>query len=77
MLVKNLNISCRKCNQDKGSLNLDDWLIKLKKSKSKLSQERVKFIEKILDGKILVKKNYGAWVNSYKDKLIQDVKKNT
>ena len=75
MLVKNLNISCRKCNQDKGSLNLDDWLIKLKKSKSKLSQERVKFIEKILDGKILVKKNYGAWVNSYKDRLIQDVKK--
>lgn len=73
--LKNLNISCRKCNQDKGSLNLDDWLIKLKKSKSKLSQERVKCIEKILDGKILIKKNYGAWVNSYKDRLIQDVRK--
>lgn len=75
--IKNLNIACRKCNQDKGSLNLDEWLAKLKKSKSKLSQERVKCIEKILDGKILVKKNYGAWVNSYKNRLVQDIRKLT
>ena len=72
--IKNLNISCRKCNQDKGSLNLDEWLIKLKKSKSKLSQERVKCVEKVLDGKTLITKNYGAWVNSYKNRLVQDTK---
>ena len=72
--IKNLNIACKKCNQDKGSLNLDKWLEKLKKSKSKLSVERVKCIEKVLDDKVLIKKNYGAWVNSYKNRLIKDSK---
>ena len=73
--VKNLAIACQKCNQDKDSLNLDEWLKVLKKSKKKLDKVRIECITKFLENKPLVKKNYGAWVNSYRNRLINDIKK--
>lgn len=47
--LKNLTIACHACNQEKASLNLDQWSNVLKQSsKSKLNQARIESIEKIL-----------------------------
>jgi len=47
--VSNLTLSCRTCNEDKGPLNLSNWLDILKtQSKTKLNKERIKNIEVIL-----------------------------
>jgi len=46
--IKNLTLSCKTCNNLKGSLNLEDWLIKLKKSKSALNKKRAKNIKAII-----------------------------
>lgn len=72
--IKNLTIACDKCNKDKDSLNLDEWLEVLKKSKKKLDKIRVGYITKFLENKPLVYKNYGAWINSYRNRLINDTK---
>ena len=71
--IDNLTLACHTCNQDKGNYNLKDWLDILKKSKKSLDKERVKKIEDFLSGHILKPKNYGAWINSYNDKLIDDI----
>lgn len=68
--VSNLIIACKTCNQEKGSLNLEDWLALLKKSRNtKLNQIRIENITKILEGKVTTKlsNRYCAWVNSSKN----------
>jgi len=74
--IKNLNLACHNCNDEKGSLNLKDWLAKLKEGKqTKLSEARIKNIEKILVKGISNRSlRYSAWVNGYKTKLIKDTK---
>lgn len=74
--IKNLNLACHTCNNDKGSLNLEEWLTKLKSSrKTKLNLERIKCIEPIIkEGTVHKAKRFGAWVNSYKNTLIKDLK---
>lgn len=75
--IKNLTIACSTCNKEKDNLNLDTWLtiLNLIKKPTKIESQRIKLITSFLKGKPLVAKNYGAYVNSYKDKLIKDVKK--
>lgn len=69
----NLGLACHACNRDKGSLNLDRWLEELKAipTPSKLDKARIECVTKFLDGKPLVRKNYAAWVNSYRNYLVQ------
>ena len=76
--VKNLCISCSTCNQDKGSLNLDQWLEVLKNSKKTiLTKARIENIEKVLkDGLPSKSKRYSAWVNSYRWNLVNNLKRN-
>ena len=49
--VSNLVISCRACNEEKGALLLTDWLLKIKKSKSKLNKARPIHVPKIIANK--------------------------
>lgn len=74
--IKNLNLSCHTCNNEKGSLNLPQWLDTLKQSKIKLlNKARITRIEKILaTGKPLINKRYAAWVNSYRWTLVNDLR---
>ncbi|MBZ9637345.1 RNA-guided endonuclease IscB [Clostridium sp. FP1] len=75
--IKNLSLACHTCNDAKGSLNLAEWFEILKSSrKTKLNIERIKYIEPILKNATIHKpKRFGAWVNSYKNALIDDVRK--
>ena len=73
--LSNLTIACHTCNQDKGNRNLDTYLNDLKKSNKKIDQIRVKNIAVYLSGNPIKPKNYGAWVNSMKDRLIDDLSK--
>lgn len=76
--IANLSIVCSKCNRDKGSMNLDQWLEHLKTlPKTKLNEARIRYITKFLDGHPLVSKNYAAWVNSYRNYLVQEVREIT
>jgi len=75
--VDNLTIACRSCNQDKSNLTLEKYLNRLKnaKSKNKLTQKRINNITDILDkGTIHKHQRYSAWVNSYRLKLIEEIK---
>lgn len=49
--LANLTLSCKTCNDLKGPLNLDDWLTKLKKSKSQINTTRAGSIEDIINNK--------------------------
>ncbi|MFT5674602.1 MAG: hypothetical protein ACI808_000524 [Paraglaciecola sp.] len=49
--VSNLVVSCRTCNEEKGALLLTDWLLKIKKSKSKLNKARAIHVPKIIANK--------------------------
>ena len=71
--IKNLTLACHRCNQDKDSMNLDQWLKFLKSmpNPSTLDKKRIECITKFLEGKPLVGKNYAAWVNSYRNYLIK------
>lgn len=71
--VDNLTIACHTCNQLKGDRNLDVFFEDLKDSETEIDKKRVECIEKFLDGKILMPKNYGAWVNIYHKRLNTDV----
>ena len=74
--IKNLSLACNTCNKEKNSLNLDQWLTKLKDSrKTELNKTRIKRIEEILKGKIHIHKRYAAWVSSYRWVLVNDLKK--
>lgn len=72
--VSNAALACHKCNKDKDSLNLDQWLEKLKANPkpSELDKKRIELITKFLDGHPLKSKNYAAWVNSYRNYLIHN-----
>lgn len=74
--IKNLNIACHTCNQDKGGRDLDEWLEVLKTSeKTKLSISRISKIEGILlNGSIHKSNRYSAWITSYRWKLVNDLR---
>ena len=73
--VSNAALACSKCNEDKGGLNLDQWLevLKANPKPSTLDQARIKHITNFLDGHPLVAKNYAAWVNSYRNYLVHNI----
>lgn len=75
--IKNLCIACRTCNEDKGSLNLDQWLEVLKNSKkTNLTKIRIELVDKLLkEGLACKNKRYSAWVNSYRWNLVNDLKR--
>ena len=71
----NAALACNKCNDDKGSLNLNRWLEKLKveANPSELTKNRIERITKFLAGHPLKPKDYSAWVNSYRNYLLRNV----
>ena len=71
--IDNLTLACEECNKAKGKRNLVNWLDDLKSSTDELDQVRVKCISEFLDGKVIKPKNYGAWVNMYHKRLIEDL----
>ena len=73
--IGNLTIACSKCNKLKCNRNLDVFFEDVKNSDAEIDQKRAKCIEEFLKGKVHRPKNYGAWVNSYHKKLIEDVEK--
>jgi CRISPR/Cas system Type II protein with McrA/HNH and RuvC-like nuclease domain len=48
--VDNLALACHTCNQAKNNLLPSEWLTLIKKSKSKINEERVKRFSKIIKG---------------------------
>lgn len=46
--VSNLVIACKKCNNDKGNLQPEEWLEKLSRSTAKLNQKRAKNLPEVL-----------------------------
>ena len=70
--VKNALLSCSSCNKDKGNRTPEEWLELIKarlpreKGKRKeLDEERVKLIQKVIDGKPQGSAlRYAAWVSS-------------
>lgn len=76
--LSNLTLACKACNSLKGSLNLDTWLLKLKKSKSKVNMERVKNIELIIKnkGKPIFYKD-AAKVNSSRNAILRMLERYT
>ena len=73
--VSNSALACRTCNQQKDSLNLNQWLDKLKSAPkpSELNQKRIALITQFLEGNPLKSKNYAAWVNSYRNYLVHNM----
>lgn len=48
--IGNLFVACRKCNKDKGPMLPENWLAKLKKSKSALNKTRAANVARLLKG---------------------------
>jgi 5-methylcytosine-specific restriction endonuclease McrA len=48
--VKNLVIACRTCNKEKKNKDPYNWLVELKKSRTKINKQRAINLEKILEG---------------------------
>ena len=71
--VKNLVTSCRKCNDDKSHLLLEEWLAKEKKMRSKLAKARVLHIPKVIAGKFTPMRDAAA-VNAARYRLGDSVK---
>ena len=62
--VKNATLSCHTCNQEKGSMKLEEWLesINVKPKKTKLDKVRLKGIKAVMNGKVQKNSNrYSAW----------------
>lgn len=73
--LANLNLACHACNDDKDDLTLPEYAARLKGSKSKLDQARVRHIEQILKmGKSFVGLRYAAWANSMRHRLVADLR---
>jgi hypothetical protein len=74
--VKNLSIACHTCNKAKDSLNLEQWLAKLKQSKqTDLNKKRIELIEEIVtNGIVHIHKRYATWVTAYRWRLVNDLK---
>lgn len=75
--LSNLTIACHRCNNDKGELNLSDWLdaLKSKKRKNNLDKTRIKCITEFLEkGGLPQSRRHAAWVNRYRWRLYNDLK---
>ena len=70
--LSNLAIACRTCNEDKNNLLPQDWLLKLKKSKSKINKERFKRFEKISKG-LKPSLRDAALMNIIRYKLVEEL----
>ena len=76
--LKNITLSCRKCNEDKDKLNLNEWLEVLKKIKAtKLNEERIKNIEAILKNGLPKTFKDAAKVNSSRKATYRTLAKHT
>lgn len=75
--LANLTLSCKTCNLDKGNRNLKEWLIDLKNKdfRKKIIKTRYNNIKKILDKKESLNLKDAGRVNSYKYKLLAEIKK--
>lgn len=71
--ISNLAIACRTCNEDKNNLLPQEWLSKLKKSKSKINKERYKRFSRILSG-IKPSLRDAAIINAIRHKLVEELK---
>jgi len=74
--VSNLTISCRVCNEAKGSLTLDQWERVLRSSPSEISEKRLRNIPTIRKQTKLKKGfQYSALTQSYKNYLLSELRK--
>ena len=74
--VSNLTISCRVCNEAKGSLTLDQWSRVLHSSPSEISEKRLKSIPTTKKQSKLKKGfQYSALTQSYKNYLLSELRK--
>ncbi|CZQ80638.1 hnh endonuclease [Trichococcus palustris] len=74
--LSNLNVACHTCNQDKDNRTLAEYVERLKSSKTKLDQTRIKRIEQILrTNKTFIGLRYAAWANSMRHHLVADLEK--
>jgi len=74
--VSNLTISCRVCNEAKGSLTLDQWERALHSSPSEINFKRLKNIPAIKKQSKLKKGfQYSALTQSYKNYLLAELRK--
>ena len=74
--VNNLTISCRVCNEIKGSLTLDQWEKHLRASPSEINEKRLKSIPAIKRQSKLKKGfQYSALTQSYKNYLLSELRK--
>ncbi|MBC8233161.1 RRXRR domain-containing protein [bacterium] len=72
--VSNLTISCRVCNEAKGSLTLDQWERVLRSSPSEIEEKRLKNIPAIKKQSKLKKGfQYSALTQSYKNYLLSEL----
>ena len=73
--VNNLTISCRVCNETKGSLTLDQWEKVLRANPSEINEKRLKNIPAIKRQNWLKKGfQYGALTQSYKNYLLAELR---
>jgi 5-methylcytosine-specific restriction endonuclease McrA len=74
--VSNLTISCRVCNEAKGSMTLDQWSRVLRVSPSEISEKRLNNIPAIKK-QVKLKKGfqYSALTQSYKNYLLAELHK--
>ncbi|MFW9997155.1 MAG: RNA-guided endonuclease IscB [Candidatus Odinarchaeota archaeon] len=72
--ISNLVIACRSCNTDKGNLQPDEWLIRLKQSKRKLDKTRARQLPLAMAS---LKKplEEPAFLNATRWKLLEQLKK--
>ena len=74
--VNNLTISCRVCNETKGSLTLDQWERVLRANPSEINERRLKNIPVIKRQNKLKKGfQYSALTQSYKNYLLAELRK--
>jgi len=74
--VSNLTVSCRICNEAKGSMTLDQWARILRFSSSEISEKRLKNISAIKRQSKLKKGfQYSALTQSYKNYLLDELRK--
>ena len=74
--VSNLTVSCRICNEAKGSMTLDQWASKLQTNCCEINEKRLKNIPAIKKQSKLKKGfQYSALTQSYKNHLLTKLRK--
>ena len=74
--VSNLTISCKVCNEAKGSLKLEQWERALRKNPCEINEKRLKSIAAIKKQRGLKKGfMYSALTQSYKKSLLAELRK--